>query len=275
MNTIITNTPQIRLSDSFFQFEIEEAKISIDMRGLFNTDNYSEDAWINVTPILKSSWSPVKKVATWLRNENLKSYINIVDKEIFKGGNLLPLKHAPESQWLKADWLDNGSTPLILTRRGNQGGTWLHKEMFIEFITTLRPDLRRALHKMVMTVIATADTMKISRINTKVLFKPLTDVIRDKYIPAQTPNGRTFAYSNLLDLANLAGLGMTSKAYKQKMRLTPAKIKEDGKLSIRDYMTTDELKAIENMERKIHGYMEYADIIDYQVLKSKLLEGVI
>jgi len=274
MNTIITNTPQIRLNDSFFQFEIEEAQISIDMRGLFNTDNYSENAWINITSILQSSWSPVRKISKWLRNENLKEYINIVDREIFKGGKLPLSKYAPESQWLKADWLENGSTPLILTRRGNSGGTWMHKELFIEFITTLRADYRRALHKMVIGVIRTADTMKISRINTKVLFKPLTDVIRDKYIPAQTPNGQKFAYSNLLNLANLAGVGMTSKVYKQKTNLTPTKIKDDGKLSIRDYMTKDELKAIEEKEQELWALIKYVST-DYQILKSKLLEGVI
>jgi len=279
-NAIITNTPTIKLNDSFFQFEIEEASISIDMRALFNTQNYSESAWINITPILQSSWSPVKKTKDWLRNSKLKEYINIIHREIFKGSNLrdsskahnsgVYLGHAPKSQWLKADWLEDGETPLILTRRGNGGGTWLHKEMFIEFITTLRADYRRELHKMVMEIVKTADTMKISRVNTKVLFAPLTDIIKEKYIPAQPSDMRKYAYSELLDLVNLSALGMTSKAYQERNGLTKAKIKEDGNISIRDYMNKTELEAIESKEQELWLLIKHVST-DFNFLKARLI----
>jgi hypothetical protein len=269
---IITNHPEIRLNDSFFQFEIESAKVSIDMRALFNANTYSENAWINVTPILQSDWSSVKKIATWLRYSNVKEYLNIRNNQFSKVTNQLPLKHAPKNQWLKADWLDNGASPLVLTRRGNNGGTWLHKDMFLKFITTLSVEMEIHLHDMVMNVIKTAETMKISRGNTKALFHPLTDAIKDIYIPAQSSdNAIKFAYVHLMDLANLGGIGMTSRAFKETHNITDSKIKQDGKISIRDYMTKSELAQIEAMEKKIHGYIVYADITDYQTLKSKIL----
>ena len=272
---IITNQPEIKLSDSFFEFNIEEANISIDMRALFSSDTYSEDAWISITPILKSSWSPISKIADWLRNDNLKEYINIVNNEFFNSRNLRTLKNAPKNQWLKTDWLDNGETPLVLTRRGRyNSGTWLHKELFMEFITSLRPDYRRELHKMVMHIIKTAETMKITRVDTKTLFHPLTDVIKDIYIPAQDSiNSKRFAYAHILDLANLKALGMTSKTFKKLNNITPAKIKEDGNISIRDYMTKTQLDKIKKIEEHIHGLILYAGITDYQTLKSKILEN--
>ena len=279
---IITNQPEIRLNDSFFEFNIEEANISIDMRALFSSDTYSEDAWISITPILNSSWCPVKKITHWLRNDNLKQYINIVNNEFFNSHNLThsnsckltQLKHTPKNQWLKADWLDNGETPLIKTVRGKYGGTWLHKELFMEFITSLRPDYRRELHKMVMHIIKTAETMKITRVDTKTLFHPLTDVIKDIYIPAQDSiNSKRFAYAHILDLANLKALGMTSKTFKKLNNITPAKIKEDGNISIRDYMSQTQLDKIKKIEEHIHGLILYAGITDYQTLKSKILEN--
>jgi len=262
---IITNTPEIRLSDSFFEFNIEESNINIDMRSLFLSDTYSEDAWVSITPILKSDWCSISQLTHWLRNDNLKEYINIVNNEFFNSCKLTQLKHAPKNQWLKADWLDNGETPLILTRRGrHNSGTWLHKELFMEFITSLRADYRRALHKTVMHLIKTAETMKVSRVSTKTLFHPLTDAIKDIYIPAQSENSAKWAFKLLLDLANLKALGMTSQAYKKANGLT------DGKISIRDYMTASELNAIEDAEKHIHGLIVYAEITDYHKLKEKL-----
>ena len=111
---IITNQPEIRLNDSFFEFNIEEANISIDMRALFSSDTYSEDAWISITPILKSDWSPISKIADWLRNDNLKQYINIVNNEI-------------------------GYYPIKTVRGRYNSGTWIHYYLLDEFLRVSLP----------------------------------------------------------------------------------------------------------------------------------------
>jgi hypothetical protein len=269
---IITNQPEIRLNDSFFELDLNN--MYINLRDLYQANTYSEDAWIHINPILKSNWCSVTKISEWLRFNNVQEYINIVNNEL-NINKLTQLKNAPKNQWLKADWLDNGETPLVLTRRGRyNSGTWLHKELFMEFITSLRPDYRRELHKMVMHIIKTAETMKITRVDTKTLFHPLTDVIKDIYIPAQDSiNSKRFAYAHILDLANLKALGMTSKTFKNLNNITPAKIKEDGNISIRDYMTKTQLDKIKKIEEHIHGLILYAGITDYQTLKSKILEN--
>lgn len=272
---IITNQPEIRLNDSFFEFNIEEANINIDMRALFSSNTYSEDAWISITPILKSDWSPISHITKWLRLNNVQAYLNVRNNQFLKWTDKFTLKNAPKNQWLKADWLDNGETPLVLTRRGRyNSGTWLHKDLFLKFITTLDVKLEIALHDTIMHIIKTAETMKITRVDTKTLFHPLTDVIKDIYIPAQDSiNSKRFAYAHILDLANLKALGMTSKTFKNLNNITPAKIKEDGNISIRDYMTQTQLDKIKKIEEHIHGLILYAGITDYQTLKSKILEN--
>ena len=270
-NAVIVNTPEIRLNDSFFQFEIEEANINIDMRSLFSSNTYSEDAWVHITPILKSDWSPIKKIDKWLRLLNVQEYINARTNQFLKVADMRTLKYAPKNQWYKADWLTNGETPLVKTVRGrHNSGTWLHKDLFLKFITTLNVDYEIALHDMVMNLIKTAETMKISRVNTKVLFAPLTDIIKEKYIPAQPSDMRKYAYSELLDLVNLSALGMTSKAYKEKEGLSKGKIKEDGNMSIRDYMTETELGAIEAKEQELWLLIKHVST-DFDILKAKLL----
>jgi hypothetical protein len=141
----------------------------------------------------------------------------------------------------------------------------------MECLTSLRPDYRRELHKTVMHIIKTAEVMKITRKDTKVLFHPLTDAIKDIYIPAQDNlNSKKFAYTHILDLANLKAIGMTSQTFKKINNLTDEKIKKDGKTSIRDYMTQNQLDKIKKIEQHIHGLIVYAGITDYITLKSKL-----
>jgi len=122
-----------------------------------------------------------------------------------------------------------------------------------------------------MHIIKTAEIMKITRKDTKVLFHPLTDAIKDIYIPAQkNENAKRFAYIHILELANLKALGMSSSTFKKLYNLTDEKIKKDSKISIRDYMTENQLDKIKKIEQHIHGLIVYAGITDYITLKSKL-----
>jgi len=271
MSELIIATNPLKLSDKFFIFTVENTTIEIDLQSLFKSPNDSEDAWINITPILQSDFSRIKKIANWLRIDGVKEYVNIVHREIFKGNARLPLKLPfKKSQYLDKDWLDE-PTPLIVTRRGKyHSGTWLHKEIFVEFLTTLNVKLRRQLHKAVTEVITTANVMKVDRQDTKTRFHPLADAIKDKWIPTQSDNGKRFAYSNILDLGNYYGIGMRSRAFKKLHGLNDSIIKADGNISIRDYMTKSQLDAIKQVEQVIHGLIEYGEIRDFSILKEKL-----
>jgi len=251
---------------------------------------HSDNAWVNITPLLKAY---NKQLTHWLRNDNVKEYINLVNDEFFNSCNLAQLKSSendeflnvskmrqskssklipfPKSQWYtkeKFKWLNN-DCPLICTRRGKyNSGTYLHKELFIEFITTLDVRLRREMHKMVMAVIRQADIVKIDRADTKTLFKGLTDTIREIYIPAQTSeNAVKFAYSTLATLCNIKVLGMTAKKY---CKINNIEVTKDM-ISIRDALPQDKLDEIKKVEEHLNGFIKYAGITDYSILKEKLL----
>jgi len=98
------------------------------------------------------------------------------------------------------------------------------------------------------------------------LFKPLTNTIKNIWIPSQTSdNKKKFAYVQLIDLSNLVALGVRAKQYKEQNSIEV----EKGK-TIRDYMSEDELNRIEEAERKINGYIEFGGVTTYEELKNRL-----
>jgi len=264
------------------------AKLEIDIQGLMKAPLYSDNAWVNITPILKAY---DVRLHNWIRNDSVKKYINLVNDEFFNLLKMRQLKSSendrflnnakmhdlksivpfPKSQWYtkdKNEWLNN-DCPLICTRRGKyNSGTYLHKELFIEFITVLDVRLRREMHKMVMNIIKQADIVKIDRADTKTLFKGLTDTIRDIYIPTQTSeNARKFAYSTLATLCNIKVLGMTAKKY---CKINNIEVTKDM-ISVRDALPKEKLDEIKKVEEHLNGFIKYAGITDYNTLKEKIL----
>lgn len=268
---------EITLSSKFFELSIrgkDGETIEIDIQGLMKADNHSEDAWINITPILKAY---NKKLSHWLRNESVKEYINIQTNRVFNSCNLQQLKDGtknpfPKSQWYKKkkyDWLKS-DTPLICTRTGRyHSGTWLHKKLFIEFITVLDVNLRIELHEVIEEIVKQATIIKIERVGTKTLFHELADTIKDIYIPAQTSdNAIKFAYSSLMTLANMKVLGTTAKKYclDNDIKITKEMI------SVRDALDKNILAQIKKVEKDINGFIRYGGVTNYNELKNKILE---
>lgn len=78
-------------------------------------------------------------------------------------------------------------------------------------------------------------------------------------------NRKKFAHINLSNLVNLKVLGTIAKTYAEQNGITI----EGGK-SIRDYLNKTLLEKIKDIEVDLHGYIKYANITDYEVLKEKI-----
>jgi len=276
--------------------------VTIDIQRLMKAPIHSEDAWIEVTPILKAY---NKEIGKWLRNSKVQEYINLINDEIFNVANcnienttkndkptnchfINTTKNdendkptncrfinttkkqafkAPfvKSQWFlksKYDWLNN-DCPLICTRRGkNVAGTYLHKELFLEFIGTLDVKIRRQMHKLIMNVIAKSDTLKEERAGTILKFHPLTDVIKDLYVPMQKEGaGKSMAYANLMNILNKKVLGVVASVYRKSHNL------EKGSL-IRHTLNEIDLKEIMRLEEVLFYHIKYGKITNYHKLKE-------
>ena len=117
-------------------------------------------------------------------------------------------------------------------------------------------------------IIRNTNVIKIDRKSTITRFHPLTDTIKEIYIPAQdSENKKKFAYSSLLTLVNMMVLGTTAKKY-----ALDNGIEVEKKKTIRDYLNEVQLKKIEKMEEHLNGLIRYARITDYQELKKRIRE---
>jgi hypothetical protein len=158
------------------------------------------------------------------------------------------------------------SIKLVITKRGkHNSGTWLHKDLFLEFAGWVSVRFRFDMHQLMKHLIIHAHHVKQDRLATKHLFHPLTDVIKQIYIPAQSANSKKFAYTNLANLINKKVIGTTAKKYKLDNNIDPD-------ATTRDTFPDDVLKEIEEAEKDLPGYIKYREVTDYSELKKLMLE---
>lgn len=246
MKIISTNLKEINLSTQFLRLETDKGELLIDIKQLLKEPVGSENAYFNATDIARHFGKDIKE---FLRNKSTKEYIEELELVLNRGN----------STYLKM-------TKTVRGRYG--GGTWFHSKLFIEFAGWLDVKFKVRMHMILEEIIKQSNVLKIERENTKILFKGLTDTIKDVWIPAQdSDNGKKYAYSTLATLSNIAVLGCMSKKY-----ATDNGIEIEKGKSIRDYLSEDVLKKIEKVEENINGFIKYGNITDYEELKEKILK---
>lgn len=245
MDSIITtNLEEITLSSQFLTLTTPKGEIEIDIKQLLKEPLNSNSAYFNATEIA-SFFN--KKYAQITRDNLWEEYVKSMEE-------MLNFKYAKSAQ-LK----------LIKTVRGrHHSGTWLHSKLIIEFLRRLDVKFAVAMDLFIQDLIVHSNQLKIERSNTKIHFKPLTDVIKEIYIPAQSSdNAKKFAYQNIATLINLKALGMSGTKYRKDNNI-------DDEVDLRDVLSQDILNRIDQVELDLHGYIKYANITDYEILRSKL-----
>lgn len=120
------------------------------------------------------------------------------------------------------------------------------------------------IHKLMKEIITHSNEIKIERSNTKIHFKPLTQAIKDIYIPNQeSESAKRFAYQNIATLINMKALGMSGTKYRKDNNI-------DDEITLRDVLDKDTLERIDAVEMDLYGYIKYANITDYEILKEKI-----
>ena len=74
---------------------------------------------------------------------------------------------------------------------------------------------------------------------------------------------KQFAYSTIANLINIKVLGMTASKYGKENDIP----KESA---VRDTLSKELLDQIKTLEKDIWGYIKYAEITDYQILKNRI-----
>jgi hypothetical protein len=240
-------------------------EITIDVKALMMADVGSENAYINITPICKHFG---RRAQHFLSLPNTKEYMQIIENEgVFKGRSQRPLKQKNDEKNNKNNSLIDRKKliELVIKKRGKyNSGTWIHVDLFLKFASWVSVQFEYDMHQLIKHLIRHADHVKQDRASTKHLFHPLTDVIKDIYIPAQNENGKKFAYTNLANLINKKVIGTTAKKYKKDHNIEPT-------ATIRDTFSDAILKEIEEAEKDLHGYIKYREVTEYAELKNLML----
>ena len=238
-------------------------ELIIDIKSLMMADIGSGDAYINITPICKHF---NKRAQNFFASPNTVRYMQLIEnKHIFKVLDSSSLNGKNDNKDSKNNSLidnKNKKIELVIKKRGkHNSGTWIHSELFLKFASWVSVEFEYDMHQLIKHLIRQADHVKIDRASTKHLFHPLTDAIKDIWIPSQSENGKKFAYTNLANLINKKVIGMTAKQYKIKNKI-------DLDASIRDTFPDHVLKNIEAVEKDMWGHIKYGKVTKYEELKE-------
>lgn len=262
INIITTNIKNLTLDTGFVRIESTKGEIIVDIKKMMQEPIGSEIAYFNATRVA-DFFGRRKELNAFMRLKSTKEYIEILDEEFF----LITRNSRNQKNNIRTHFVKRGKETLE-----NIGtfGTYLHNELFFEYLGWCDVRFRREIHKIMKLIILQSNEIKIERANTKALFHPLTNTIKNIYIPAQkSDNGKKFAYSSLMTLINMQVLGCSAKKYANDNNI---EIDTKKGKSVRDYLSQDLLNEIQSLEEDLNGFIKYANITDYQELRNKIEE---
>jgi hypothetical protein len=143
-------------------------------------------------------------------------------------------------------WIETTNAKGIISRQGNNGGTFAHKDIAFEFASWVSSGFKLYLIKEFQRLKEDEnDRLKLEwnlqRTLAKVNYQIHTDAIKEKLIPKELNKTQiNFVYSNEADLLNVALFGITAKAWRDK--------NPKAKGNIRDEATIEQLVVLSNIE---------------------------
>ena len=142
-------------------------------------------------------------------------------------------------------WIKETNAIGIISKSGNNGGTYAHPDIVFEFASWISPEFN-------LYLITEFERLKqnesyqnkidwsVRRELAKTNYKIHTDSIKENIIPTLTEKQKLYAYVNEADLLNVALFGMTAKEWKDKNPTL------DG--NMRDYANILQLVILSNLE---------------------------
>ena len=162
-------------------------------------------------------------------------------------------------------WIKETNAIGIISKSGNNGGTYAHPDIAFEFASWISPEFN-------LYLITEFERLKqnesyqnkidwsVRRELTKTNYRIHTDSIKENIIPTLTEKQKLYVYANEADILNVALFGMTAKEWKDKNPTL------DG--NMRDYANILQLVILSNLEN-LNSEM-IAEGIDQKIRLEKL-----
>ena len=213
---------------------------------------------------------PKIPVQTWMRNKDVISYLGLWEKlnnENFKGHKFETFENeaGKHSFYMSPQrWIKETNAIGIISKSGNNGGTFAHSDIAFEFASWLSPEFK-------LYLIQEFERLKknesyqykiewqANRVLSKVNYLVHTDAIKMNIVPVLTEEQKKYAYAEEADVLNVALFGMTAKQWREQN----PDLAEKG--NIRDYTDLLHLVILSNLENT------NAELINAGVTQSERL----
>lgn len=198
---------------------------------------------------------PKIPIQTWMRNKNVVSFLGLWEQlhnSEFKGNEFETFENeaGKNSFYLSPQkWVSKTNAIGIISKSGNNGGTYANSDIAFEFASWLSPEFK-------LYLIQEFERLKkneayhnqiewhANRILSKVNYLIHTDSIKKNIIPNLSDSQKNFVYAEEEDVLNVALFGMTAKEWRDKN----SDLSKDG--NMRDYTDLLHLIILSNLETK-------------------------
>lgn len=196
---------------------------------------------------------PKIPIQTWMRNKDVIAYLGLWEKlnnENFKGHEFTTFENlaGKNSFYMSPQkWIKETNAIGIISKSGNNGGTYARSDIALEFASWLSPEFK-------LYVIQEFERLKkneayqnkidwhANRVLAKVSYVVHTNAIKNVIVPTLTEKQKKYVYAEEADVLNVALFGMTAKEWRE----SNPEIADKG--NIRDYTDLLHLVILNNLE---------------------------
>ena len=196
---------------------------------------------------------PKIPIYAWMRNKDVIAYLGLweqLNNENFKGHEFETFENqaGKNSFYMSPQkWIKETNAVGIISKSGNNGGTYARSDIALEFASWLSPEFK-------LYVIQECERLKKNEayqnkidwhangVLARVSYVVHTDAIKSIIVPTLTEKQKKFVYAEEADVLNVALFGITAKEWRESNQ----KIAEKG--NIRDYTDLLHLVILNNLE---------------------------
>jgi hypothetical protein len=230
-------------------------KNEIIVKGIkVNTLKLGKEDFISLTDIArnKNFEEPKDVVKNWMRSRTTIEYIGLweqLNNPDFKGVEFDSFLFAAGSNSFTLSptkWIETTNAKGIISKQGNNGGTFAHKDIAFEFASWVSSEFKLYLIKEFQRLKEDEnDRLKLDwnlqRTLAKVNYTIHTDAIKAILIPKELNKTEiNFVYASEADMLNVALFGKTAKQWRDENPIAMG--------NIRDEATIEQLVVLSNME---------------------------
>ena len=228
---------------------------TIIVKGIeINISTVGEKEFISLTDIArnKNMEEPKDVVKNWMRSKTTIEFLGIweqLNNPDFKGVEFDSFMYEAGSNAFTlspSKWIESTNAKGLISRQGNNGGTYAHKDIAFEFASWVSVGFKLYLIKEFQRLKENENerlhlTWNLQRTLSKVNYTIHTDAIKENLIPKElTKKEASYIYATEADLLNMALFGKTAGDWRAE--------NPNAEGNIRDDATLEQLVVLTNLE---------------------------